>query len=517
MIGADDLREAVRERLTLLQREDVPRRIWARDHTVWRPDPAEIADRLGWLTVHDEMRERAAELRDFARDCASDGLRVAVLAGMGGSSLAPEVFRTTFGVEQGFLDLVVLDSTHPDQVLATDRLADPGRTLFVVASKSGTTLETRSHLEHFWERVPDGSRFVAITDPASPLADLAEERGFRRTFLNPPDIGGRYSALSYFGLVPAALVGADLEALLAGAAEMAAVCGKGVPTEDSPAFRLGALIGEAALAGRDKLTLVLPDAFSSLGWWVEQLIAESTGKEGKGILPVEGEALGPPGMFGDDRLFVSVDEAGRSPILSWLERADHPVERLDADRGVDLGAELFRWELATAVAGAVLGINPFDQPDVQAAKDGAARILEVGGLQTPDPGDPGEVLVQAAPPRYVAIQAFLPRNGETRERLHVVRMRLRDAFRVAVTVGFGPRYLHSTGQLHKGGPPTGLFLQVVEPTVRDVEIPGAAFTFGELLAAQAAGDLEALRARGRSVARVTLAELEIAASPPARG
>jgi glucose-6-phosphate isomerase len=503
------LQEAVRERLALLEREDVPRRIWERDHTVWRPDPQEISDRLGWLDVHREMLEQAEDLRLFVRDCVGDGLRTAVLAGMGGSSLAPEVFRAVFGVERGFLDLVLMDSTHPDQICAVDAVADPERTLFIVSSKSGTTIETRSHLEHLWQRVPDGSRFVAITDPGTPLADLAEERGFRRIFLNRPDIGGRYSALSYFGLVPAALVGVGLDRLLAGAAEMAEACGRQVPAEESPGFRLGALLGEAALAGRDKLTLALPDGAASFGSWVEQLIAESTGKIGRGILPVEGEALGPPGMFGSDRSFVAVGEAGANPILAWLERAGQPVERLDADRRLDLGSEIFRWELATAVAGAVIGVNPFDQPDVQASKTATTRILEAGATDI-EPQGFDEVVARIEPPRYLAIQAFLARNDENRERLQIVRMRLRDALHVAVTVGFGPRYLHSTGQLHKGGPPTGVFVQVVEPAVRDVEIPNASYTFGELLAAQAAGDLEALRSRGKPAARTTLAELESA-------
>ncbi|HXF36345.1 MAG TPA: hypothetical protein VNO17_04095, partial [Actinomycetota bacterium] len=324
-----------------------------------------------------------------------------------------------------------------------------------------------------------------------------------------PDIGGRFSALSLFGLVPAALIGADLEELLDGAAEAAKACGEDVPADRNPAVRLGAAIGEAARRGRDKLTFAIPEPVGSLGAWLEQLLAESTGKEGTGILPVVDAPLGPPTVYGDDPLFVAVGEASGSAILSWLERAGHPVERLDGP--VRLGGEMFRWELATAVAGAVLGINPFDQPDVRSAKERTERVLSGDERAEVDPGDLGDVLSGARPPAYLAIQAFLPRTEEVRARLQAVRLRLRDRYRVAVTVGFGPRYLHSTGQLHKGGPPTGRFVQVVEPPAADVPIPGRPYTFRDVLLAQAAGDLAALRERGRPAARTTLAELEAAA------
>ena len=503
------LRAALAARLDALDRDDVPRRIWQRDHTVWAPEPIEVADRLGWLTVHAGMREEIPRLRAFAREVAAEGISTVVLAGMGGSSLAAEVFGAVAAGGSGSPRLVVLDTTHPEELRGLEAELDGGRALVVVASKSGTTLETRAHLAWLWERLGDPSRFVAITDPGTPLARVAEERGFRRAFLNPPDIGGRYSALSYFGLVPAALVGADLEGILDGAAAMAAACGPEVRAADNPGVRLGALLGEAALLGRDKLTLALPDRVAPLGAWLEQLVAESTGKRGRGILPVEGAPLGPPAVYGDDPLFVALGEAAASPILAWLERAGHPVERIEGE--VHLGAEMFRWELATAVAGAVLGVNPFDQPDVQAAKDRTARVLAGEGDPAPEPGDLGEVLAGAAPPAYVAIQAFLPRTPEVRRRLQAVRLRLRDRLRVAVTVGFGPRYLHSTGQLHKGGPPTGRFVQVVEEPGEDVGIPGEPYTFRDLLLAQAAGDLAALRERGRPVARTSLEGLEAAA------
>jgi glucose-6-phosphate isomerase len=501
------LQRAIDDRLEALGEAEVPRRIWENDYTVWRQDPTEISDRLGWLTVHEVMHERLPELKEFAQACAADGLRQVVLAGMGGSSLAPEVLRSTFGVAPGLLDLIVLDSTHPDQVLAVERSLDLQRTLFVVASKSGTTTETLSHLAYFWEKVPDGSRFVAITDRGTPLESLAHERGFRKTFLNPSDIGGRYSALSYFGLVHGALIGADPDGLLDRALEMARACASGVPSRDNPGVWLGTVMGEAARTGKDKLTLVLPEAMHSFGFWVEQLIAESTGKEGKGIVPVEGEDVGTPDVYGDDRLFVALGEEQREVLLP-LEHAGHQAVLLPFGDRIQLGGDFFRWEFATAVVGAALGINPFDQPNVQEAKDATKRLLEQGEVAEPPDDDLNALIEQVRPGDYVSIQAYLPRNGETEGRLQKARMRLRDRLRVATTVGFGPRFLHSTGQLHKGGPNTGVFIQVVEPPVEDVPIPGQAYSLGRLIAAQSAGDLQSLRAHGRRVARVRLGDLE---------
>jgi transaldolase/glucose-6-phosphate isomerase len=502
------LQGAVQTRLAAFQEEEVGRRIWEKDYTVWRPDPTEITDRLGWLTVAADMQAHVGALRDFAGDCSDDGLTTAVLAGMGGSSLAPEVFRETFGVASGGLDLVVLDTTNPDQILSVQASLDLSKTLFVVASKSGTTTETLSHLAYFWEQVPDGSHFVAVTDPGTSLGDTGRERGFRRVFDAHADIGGRYSALSHFGLVNAALVGVDLDTLLEGAVEMASACGPTVPAEDNPGMALGATMGEAAMAGMDKLTLVLPSPIASFGYWIEQLIAESTGKEGRGILPVEGEDLGSPAVYGDDRLFVVTGEAGGD--VEAMAAAGHAVVRIPFQDAAELGGEMFRWEFATAVAGAVLGIQPFDQPDVQSAKDATKRILSSGDIPEVDPGNLAELLEEAEPGNYLAIQAYVPRNAETIGRLHAVRMRLRNRLRLATTVGFGPRFLHSTGQLHKGGPNTGLFVQMVEEPSGDVPIPGQPYTFGHLLAAQAAGDLMALRDRGRRVVRVSFPELESA-------
>ncbi|CAN5181564.1 hypothetical protein BH20ACT24_BH20ACT24_14100 [soil metagenome] len=494
------------DRVEALDRHRVVERIWQKDVTVWRADPTEIADRLGWLSVHHAMREQVAILRDFAGRCVQDGFAAAVLVGRGGSSLAPEVLRGALGVHPGGLELAVLDTTHPDQILALERTLDLDRTLFIVASKSGTTVETLAHLAYFWSKVPDGSRFVAITDPGTPLESLAADRGFRQTFRNPADIGGRYSAMSYVGLVPAALLGADLDGLLDHAAAMAGACAAPVRSIENPGAWLGAVVGEAARAGRDKLTFVLDDPLVSFGPWVEQLLAESTGKDGRGIVPVDGEDVGPPDVYGDDRFFVGIggDPARRS--LEPLEHGGHPAVMLPVDGPPELGGEFFRWEFATAVAGAVLGIHPFDQPNVQEAKDATKRLLE-RGVEEPPYGDFRALLETVRPGDYLAIQAYLPRSAANEAMLQGIRSRLRDRLRVATTVGFGPRFLHSTGQLHKGGPDTGVFVQVVEPPAEDVAVPGERYSFGDLIAAQAAGDLAALRSRGRRVTRVRPADL----------
>jgi hypothetical protein len=387
-------------------------------------------------------------------------------------------------------------------VLAVERDFGLDGAVFIVASKSGGTIETRSQFEYFWAKTPDPSRYVVITDPGSALEALARERDIEALFLNPPDIGVRNSALSFFGLVPAALCGVDLDVLLAGAADMAEACRE--PANANPGAWLGAVIGEAALAGRDKLTLVLPPECAGLGPWIEQLIAESTGKEGRGIVPVEGAPLGPPEVYGTDRLFVAL---GDHPGLDVLERAGHPVIRLPYAGVEQVGGEFFRWEFATAVAGHVLGIQPFDQPNVQEAKDATSRVL---AGETPG-GEPLPAEVALASLRagdYLAITAFVPRTAAMEERLTAVRLALRDRFGVAATVGFGPRFLHSTGQLHKGGPNTGVFLQVVGDDPEDAAVPGAAYTFGQLERAQADGDLAALLAHGRRAARLSLEELE---------
>jgi transaldolase/glucose-6-phosphate isomerase len=510
------LAPAVAVRVATLASEEAVRRLWAHDHTLWAEQPREIADRLGWLTVDEELRGHVEEIEGFARQVIDAGYRTAVLMGMGGSSLAAEVLTTTFGQRPGALELVVLDTTDPQQIAGVADRLEAGRTLFIAASKSGGTIETRSQLDLFFERAERegsgaGRHFVAITDPGTPLAALAEERGFRRVFENPPEIGGRYSALSYFGLVPAALAGVPIGALLDRAAGMRRGCHTCVPVADNPGAWLGAVLGEAAAAGRDKLTLVLPKELASLGTWIEQLVAESTGKQGQGILPVEGEPLGPPERYGDDRLFVVIGEPNDGAALDALALAGHPVVRLPYDGPEQLGAEFFRWEFATAIAGHVLGVHPFDQPNVQEAKDATARGL---AGETVDESTPtaAEVLATVTPGDYVAILAYVPRNEENDRWLQAARIAIRDRYRVATTVGYGPRFLHSTGQLHKGGPPSGVFLQLVGEDEVELPIPGTGYDFGTLKRAQAAGDLASLQALGRRVARVTEQELRALAT-----
>lgn len=486
----EDLSRAVDERLARMANENVVPRIWRRDHTVWRPDPAEIADRLGWLNAPHTARALLPDLARVREEVRAEGLTHAVLLGMGGSSLAPEVFRRTYGVATGGLDLRVLDTTHPDAIAALEREIPIDRSLFVVSSKSGTTVETRSHLAYFFDRVADGSRFVAITDPGSPLEAEATARGFRRVFQAPPDVGGRYSALTVFGLLPAALVGADVESLVNAAAEAADSCGGGHRPQANPGAALGAVIGEAARGGRDKLTIGAADAVSSIGAWLEQLVAESTGKDGRGVVPVD---LEPPMRPSSDRLFLSIGAGALAEPWAGLPLGTQST----------LGAALFVLEFATAVAGYVLDINPFDQPDVQSAKDRTAEALEGPATEEPT-GDIGALLGSVRPGDYVAIQAFVPPSEETWEGLQTARSRIGEQLGVATTLGYGPRYLHSTGQLHKGGPPSGVFVQVFEEPAEDRDVPGADYTFGRLIAAQAQGDLDALRERGRRAGRVAL-------------
>ena len=502
---------AVAGRLATIAVAQLPKRIWARDPTVWKADPntPEIRDRLGWLTVGEAMAQQVKSLNAFSDEVRAEFSRV-VLCGMGGSSLAPEVLWRTFGAAPGYPSLHVLDSTDPRAVRQAVRDGDLAKTLFIISSKSGTTQESDSFFRYFWERTGKrGSQFVAITDPGTPLEKLAGERGFRRAFLNPPDIGGRYSALSFFGLVPAALIGVEVETLLHRAHRMAEACAAWVPTPENPAAWLGAILGEAALAGRDKATFVLSPGIASFGIWVEQLIAESTGKEGKGILPVADEPLGRLEVYGEDRVFVSMALAGEADAgiesrLAELEKAGHPVVHLRLDDRNDVGQEFFRWEFATAVAGAVLAINPFDQPNVAESKSNTKAVLAKRSAPSPtaSAAELEKFLAGIKPGHYLAIMAYLPPTPENDRRLAATRLRLRDRLKVATTLGYGPRFLHSTGQLHKGGPPVGHFLQIVDRVGDDLAIPGEPFGFGELEAAQAEGDLVALRGRGRPAIRI---------------
>ena len=504
-----------------LQQRDVMGRLWRRDHTVWKPGPQEITNRLGWLTVADTMDERVPALAAFAEGVKNAGLRHVVLLGMGGSSLGPEVLRQAFGSAGGYPGLIVLDSTVPAWVRAVTKAIDPAATLFLVSSKSGGTVEPNALYRHFRDLVEQavgkekaGQSFVAITDPGTSLERLAQQDGFRRVFLNPPDIGGRYSVLSYFGLVPAALMGIDLTTLLDRADRMREGCASFVDAHDNPGAWLGAAMGTLALKGRDKLTLVTSPSIGGFGLWAEQLIAESTGKEGRGIVPIAGEPLVASESYGDDRLFVYLrvegdDNAEIDAAISGIESSGQSVVRLALRDRYDLGAEFYRWEFATAVSGATLGIHPFDQPNVQAAKDMTESILEQyrrsGQLPHVEATASLEgLLSEARPGDYLGIMAYVRQTPETDGALADLRRKVAERYRIATTLGYGPRFLHSTGQLHKGGPDTGLFLQVTASHGQDLPIPGEPYTFSVLADAQALGDLRALQSQGRRVARTHL-------------
>ena len=521
--GADlgALLTSVEEAMDSLDRGRVIQRIWEGDHTIWKPDPREISDRLGWLTISRRMRAEVPALEAFAREALDAGFRHVVLLGMGGSSLGTEVLRQTFGSSAGYPELIVLDSTVPAWVQSVTDAVDPARTLYLVSSKSGGTVEALSFYAHFRSLVEKasgetagGGSFVAITDPGTPLEALARERGFRRIFLNPADVGGRYSVLSYFGLVPAALMGIDISSLLDAADRMADSSGLGAPARDNPGAWLGAVMGTFALQGRDKLTLVTSPAITGFGLWVEQLIAESTGKEGKGIIPIATEPQVPAGTYGKDRLFVYMrlgsDDNGRTDsAMDGFRSSGYPVARLDLETGLDLGAEFFRWEFATAVAGSLVGINPFDQPDVQGAKDMTDSVLEAYRAtgQLPDVQcnvSPAELLSQAREGDYLAVTPYLRQTADLDAALEELRRLAMVRLGIPATLSYGPRYLHSTGQLHKGGPGRGLHLQLTGTHPRDIPIPGQPYTFGVLADAQALGDLQALQALGRRVARLHL-------------
>ncbi|MEA2197455.1 MAG: transaldolase / glucose-6-phosphate isomerase, partial [Solirubrobacteraceae bacterium] len=508
-----DLQEPVAARVKRAMAENVAQRIWRRDATLWGPPSGprpEIEDRLGWLTVSETMLEHAPDLHAFAEECRAEGFTDAVLLGMGGSSLGPEVIRRSFGSVPGGITLHVLDSTHPDVIRELEASLDIPNTLFIVSSKSGSTIETLSHYRHFKVKAQP-RQFVMITDPGSPLERAAREGGLRRCFLNPPDIGGRYSVLSYFGLVPAALMGVSIEALLHRAQVAEQTCAHYDSTQSNSGLWMGAVLGELALQGRDKLTFAVSEPIESFGLWAEQLIAESTGKQGRGIVPVVDEPLGPPSAYGKDRVFVylrNVDKpnADLDRRLEAFAAAGHPTFTLATHGPTDLGRTIFLAEFATAVAGWALEINPFDQPDVQEAKDNTKRVLESGVPEIPVADDDAlrALFRDGGPPHYIALLGYLPSSDPLDAAVAELRTVLRAATGAATTYGYGPRYLHSTGQLHKGGPPLGRFLQLVSEPEGDLEIPGAGFSFATLIAAQAAGDLETLRGRGLPTERVKL-------------
>ncbi|MCL4535621.1 MAG: bifunctional transaldolase/phosoglucose isomerase [Bacteroidetes bacterium] len=537
----DGYSEAVRQRMVALRQEQFESRLWRKDASLWQVDPqkySSIHNSLGWLHVAEKMEDNLDELTRFSTEVRAAGFRQVVHMGMGGSSLAPLTFQQTFTPGDNGLPLRVLDTTDPATILAIERQVPIANTLFIEASKSGTTAEPRAFGEYFYDKVrlikgdAAGENFVAITDPGTPLETLARERHYRRIFLNFPDIGGRYSALSYFGLVPAALMDLDVAELLERALRMRHACASCVPVQRNAGLILGTVMGEMVLQGRDKVTFLMPEPIRTLGMWLEQLLAESTGKNGTGLLPVNEEPIGDPSVYGKDRLFVHfhLREQISEPLertLASLQALSHPVATIRMDDGLDLGQEFLRWEIATATAGAILSIDAFDQPNVQESKDNTDRLLQVvrekGRLPEEEPTlaedtlryyGPGgattgaDILVrflgQANPGDYVALMAYLTEDPATHQDLQNMRVRLRDSLRLATTLGYGPRFLHSTGQYHKGGPNTGLFLQLTADPVEDVPIPGQPYTFGVFRQAQALGDLESLRRHGRRAIRIHL-------------
>ncbi|WP_052668224.1 hypothetical protein [Nitriliruptor alkaliphilus] len=504
---ATDVDAAIADALALIPR------LTARDHTVWQQDPTEVADRLGWLDAPQRAARDLDHLREVAAGLVADGITDVVLTGMGGSSLYPEVLATTFGAAPDHPRLHVLDSTDPGAVLALERQVPWSATVVVAASKSGTTVETRSHLARFRARLRDthgdaAPRYlIAITDPGSDLDAEAVDAGFRAVVHGQPDVGGRFSALTPFGLLPAAILGLDLEAHLAPAAELLEAVSSTDPDRNTPVV-LGAVLAAAARRGRDKLTLLLPDEVAAFGGWVEQLVAESTGKHGMGIVPVlDEDAATLVDRLGDDRLVVALGDRKHS---DGLAAAGAPVVQLPWDGPGQLGAEVVRWEVATAIAGALLGLNPFDQPDVQSAKAATSAVLAAAGggdVSLPETGEAAEVLGAVEPGGYLGLLAFVTPGGEDEDRVRAAAQRLATRLKVPVTVGTGPRYLHSTGQLHKGGPNAAGFLVVVGDDPEDAEVPGATYSFSQLKRAQAAGDIQALRAAGRRVARLSPAQV----------
>jgi transaldolase/glucose-6-phosphate isomerase len=533
--------EAVHQTLDRMKNEKFVERIWKKDTTLWKNDDAHkkiISNALGWLGVAEWVKRQAADLVGFANEIRRDFDYVVVL-GMGGSSLCSEVLKAAFGHSDAFPELLVLDSTVPAAVERLEGHIDLERTLFIVASKSGTTTEPRMFYRYFFERVravrgdKAGGNFIAITDPGTQMEDEAKKDRFRRIFLNPPDIGGRYSALSLFGMVPAALAGVDVDTLLDRAIHAMHACSPSVVPADNPGAFLGAVMGTLALKGRDKLTIVSSNPLSALGLWIEQLIAESTGKEGKGILPVNAESLLDPSFYGNDRLFVWIrtadsEDAQTSHQIDALERAGHPVLQHILTDPLDLGDEFFIWEFATAVAGALLGIDAFDQPNVQESKDNTKALLEAyrssgsipqpralateGSLTVSGDGVAGnsvtEVLASlfstVKPGDYVAITQYIEETASTSDAIQKIREEILRALHVATTTGFGPRFLHSTGQLHKGGSDKGVFIQITKKDERDLPLPGEPFGFSVLKDAQSAGDFQSLQSRNRRAVTINI-------------
>lgn len=532
--SADELSAAIEASLIALDGVGFAGRLWEKDSSIWKEDAEHrkvISNRLGWMDSVEFCRSRVSELTAFA-DQVKGEFRHVLLLGMGGSSLCPDVFARTFGSAAGYPALRVLDSTDPAAVAAAESAVDLEKTLFIVASKSGGTAEVDAFYRYFRSKVDDGSHFIAITDPGSPLEKRAGEEGFRRVFLNPADIGGRYSALSYFGLVPAALIGLDINLFLERADEMVRACGPSGLCVDNPGIWLGTVLAEATRSGRDKMTIISSPEVRAFGAWIEQLVAESTGKENEGIIPVDLEETRAPGSYGSDRCFVYIRLEGSTDTeldnrVQALEESGMPTILITIDNLLGLGEEFYRWEMATAVAAAILNVNAFDEPNVTESKrltGEALRYFEENGDFPEDPclveengirlyGDDGletcadtVELLRAHFDRgrdgdYVALLAYLPAEGEIPGALQQLRNMLGRKTGAATTLGFGPRFLHSTGQLHKGGPNSGLFIQFTCDDPADLPIPGLGYSFGILKRAQALGDMQALKAHERRVVR----------------
>jgi glucose-6-phosphate isomerase len=531
--------KGIRARLGRYVEDRVAERLWDRDTSLWAKDDAArrvVENRLGWLDAPAKALRDRDLYEALAKAAREQGDEHVMLLGMGGSSLCPEVLTRTFAPAAGFPSLAVLDSTHPAAVLFAGRDAPLAHTLFLVSTKSGTTVETRSLYHYFWQLVEaaghasPGPSFVAITDPGTPLETEARQRGFRSILPGPPKVGGRYSALTPFGLAPAALLGVDLPKFLARAQKMAERCQ--LPGENNPGLFLGATLCELGLTGRDKVTVIVDPPLASFGLWLEQLLAESLGKEGKGLIPVPESSLGPPSSYGDDRVFVHLGVGTGDPdverALTALEAADHPVLRLPLEDAYDLAGEFFRWEVATAVIAHGLGVNAFDEPNVAESKKNTENVLDAlarsGSFETETPWAKADGIELYGPPgasvpgektgaeaellklwdtwlgaraagSYVCVQAYVPPIPPFEEMLEATKLKLRDRTRLAVTAGFGPRFLHSTGQLHKGGPPKGAFVQITAGSRASLPIPGAPFTFEALIRAQALGDARSLGGR----------------------
>jgi transaldolase/glucose-6-phosphate isomerase len=526
------------------KRNEKVRRLWQCDASLWTG--TDEGKWLAWLGITAEQLAHLATFQEIAADVKQAGFKHALLLGMGGSSLCPEVLRMTFGKIDGYPELHVLDSTDPAQIKAIESKLDLSSTVCIVSSKSGSTLEPNIYKQYFFERVKEkvgeaevGKRFIAITDPGSKLQEVAERDKFRKVFMGVPGIGGRYSALSNFGMVPAAIMGIDVAKFLNNTADMVKACGAAVPADSNPGALLGMILGVSANHGRDKVTIAASPGIYDLGAWLEQLLAESTGKVGKGIIPVDREPLANPDTYGNDRVFAylrleSAPDKSQDTAIEALEAAGHPVVRITVDNIYNLGQEFFRWEIATAVAGSIIGINAFNQPDVEASKIETKKLTseyeKTGKLPDESPffdgdgiklyADEKNVEVLRGKPRlaevlkahlgrlragdYFAVLGYIPMNGANEKALQGIRLPVRDRKKVATVLGFGPRFLHSTGQAYKGGPNSGVFLQITCDDAIDLPVPGQKYTFSIVKAAQARGDFAVLAERGRRALRVHL-------------